>query len=676
MCIRDSNPDSVRFFRMMGLFPCGACSEVMSKIWGPGYKDHVDNLQYVSLLVRKESGELQGDRYWLLPFVADYATNYLQQYEIADVFERGCKYYADKLEATFMSDCRQNEVLIEDEPNIVAFLGSRSENKESEDVAEENSDVVQEDCEPVIENAGQELVPSREAVEMLYAEESRLNRIVKHGGQRLDRYNSEDSSELQSLKRADSEETHPKNLTALQLDRLRRISLFASREMHQSHFSSSNNSVDPDLSLNVGTDEELPPKKNTLNDTLSVRMTAFGQLLVYYCANLLLAKRHNDAKKMITNNVGLHKVAGDILAQANLYKMLGIISDKLSSQKTHKDYAESIKYYSKAKKLFFKAGSYLGQAACLVALGEIEKHKDEYEKAKWFYENALRNYTLIKHSNGIALSHCVLSLIKDKHEQRNAFKAPLLPVKLAREVQSNGNKKYIGGTFVSRWEGGPGAFIIEIARMKGTLRAIWLEVIMESKRAARERKVPPKLFKRQETMKTRLHKVQPSDDSEDSLSFRTKMEGSRRIIRKKSSHLMFSIEEEESKDIGEATTLKKKSIVKPKTKIDSTKKLNQDTAKKPIKALIKPKVASIVKSNVRNDMKQNKPRKDEGDEAKKGSRTYRGQKTKISCSSLANHTCLLYNFKGVGVLGFWLSLIHICRCRRIERCRSRWSPYH
>eukprot|EP00826_Nyctotherus_ovalis_P047653 TRINITY_DN5510_c0_g3_i2.p1 TRINITY_DN5510_c0_g3~~TRINITY_DN5510_c0_g3_i2.p1 ORF type:complete len:102 (+),score=12.52 TRINITY_DN5510_c0_g3_i2:221-526(+) len=23
-----------------------------------------------------------------------------------------------------------------------------------------------------------------------------------------------------------------------------------------------------------------------------------------------------------------------------------------------------------------------------------------------------------------------------------------------------------------------------------------------------------------------------------------------------------------------------------------------------------------------------------------------------------------------------LSLIHICRCRRIERCRSRWSPYH
>ena len=25
---------------------------------------------------------------------------------------------------------------------------------------------------------------------------------------------------------------------------------------------------------------------------------------------------------------------------------------------------------------------------------------------------------------------------------------------------------------------------------------------------------------------------------------------------------------------------------------------------------------------------------------------------------------------------YYLSLIHIWRCRRIERCRSRWSPYH
>ena len=28
------------------------------------------------------------------------------------------------------------------------------------------------------------------------------------------------------------------------------------------------------------------------------------------------------------------------------------------------------------------------------------------------------------------------------------------------------------------------------------------------------------------------------------------------------------------------------------------------------------------------------------------------------------------------VYGFDLSLIHILRCRRIERCRSLWSPYN
>ena len=27
-------------------------------------------------------------------------------------------------------------------------------------------------------------------------------------------------------------------------------------------------------------------------------------------------------------------------------------------------------------------------------------------------------------------------------------------------------------------------------------------------------------------------------------------------------------------------------------------------------------------------------------------------------------------------LSLYLSIIHIWRCRRIERCRSRWSPYH
>jgi len=466
------NPDSVRFFRMMGLFPSGACSEAMNEIWGSGYKDHVDNLQYVSLLVRKEVGDLQEDKYLLLQFVADYAMNYLKTYDITEEFERGCNYYAEKCEAAFMNDTNKSEVIIGDEPNILAFLAYASENRAIENLEEEESNTVQEDCKLVIENLDKDLVPSREAVEMLDAEESRLNRMVRHNNSRLlERRNLKSANEY---KRADSEETPSLNSVTIQLEKLRRISVYVSREIDQSNqCSSSNNSVDHDRSFNIGTDEEfIPIKKRKSEEAIRVKMGTFGRLLVYYCANLLLAQRYNDANKIILNNLNSSNIVSDTLAQANLYKMLGIINDKLQNQKPQKDFSTSIKYYSKARRLFSKFGSCLGQACCFVALGEIEKQEDEYEKAKRSYENALRNYNLIKHSYGIALSHCALSLIKDKLEQKNTANKAIPPIKLAREVKSNGKKKYNGGTFVSRWEGGPGAFIIEVAKVKGNVKEL------------------------------------------------------------------------------------------------------------------------------------------------------------------------------------------------------------
>ena len=35
-----------------------------------------------------------------------------------------------------------------------------------------------------------------------------------------------------------------------------------------------------------------------------------------------------------------------------------------------------------------------------------------------------------------------------------------------------------------------------------------------------------------------------------------------------------------------------------------------------------------------------------------------------------------HSFRSTWAIYSMLSLIHIWRCRRIERCRSRWSPYH
>eukprot|EP00826_Nyctotherus_ovalis_P062539 TRINITY_DN9064_c0_g1_i2.p1 TRINITY_DN9064_c0_g1~~TRINITY_DN9064_c0_g1_i2.p1 ORF type:complete len:107 (+),score=10.61 TRINITY_DN9064_c0_g1_i2:81-401(+) len=46
------------------------------------------------------------------------------------------------------------------------------------------------------------------------------------------------------------------------------------------------------------------------------------------------------------------------------------------------------------------------------------------------------------------------------------------------------------------------------------------------------------------------------------------------------------------------------------------------------------------------------------------------------CSNVFSHTSEQIQDKyGLGYSKS-LSLIHICRCRRLLTCRSRWSPYH
>ena len=46
------------------------------------------------------------------------------------------------------------------------------------------------------------------------------------------------------------------------------------------------------------------------------------------------------------------------------------------------------------------------------------------------------------------------------------------------------------------------------------------------------------------------------------------------------------------------------------------------------------------------------------------------------CSCSRRETSAQRTYTGKCYQNKRLSLIHIWRCRRIERCRSRWSPYH
>ena len=53
------------------------------------------------------------------------------------------------------------------------------------------------------------------------------------------------------------------------------------------------------------------------------------------------------------------------------------------------------------------------------------------------------------------------------------------------------------------------------------------------------------------------------------------------------------------------------------------------------------------------------------------------KKSKYEETNCDAHSCQMKSVEGgVNLKLTHLSLIHICRCRRIERCSSRWSPYH
>eukprot|EP00826_Nyctotherus_ovalis_P058231 TRINITY_DN798_c0_g1_i2.p1 TRINITY_DN798_c0_g1~~TRINITY_DN798_c0_g1_i2.p1 ORF type:complete len:1311 (-),score=269.74 TRINITY_DN798_c0_g1_i2:1305-5237(-) len=454
--IKMRNPASVNFFKMMGLFPCGVSSREMRKIWGSQYKEHIANLQHVSLLVRKESSDMQEDRYWLLPFVADYGLNCLADYNIADVIERGCEFYAGKLEALFMTEVNLHENAVKDESNIMAFIGYGSGRVAREELEEErfelpglavsNSQI----CEPIIESDNKELIPTRDAVEMLSSEESNIAILASHTR------NRQISTRRHSSVVRRVAQRRPKRKGS---EKLPRTSLTKFAECMERCFLTSDSENEKEIvSINQQSkDNQLSAREKFVG--LEDGMTAYGKLVVYYSAVLLLLRRFSDVHRVIRNYVNAPKLASDVFAQANLYKLLGLAADEL------KDYNREDYYYT-AKNLFLQADSYLGQAACLIALGEIEKNRGDYDEAKCSYENALRCYSLIQHEYGVVLCNRELMQldIGPNHKTIASKYASMLSQDVVADPKKK-SKKYIGGVFINRGEDCVNSFIIEVAKV-------------------------------------------------------------------------------------------------------------------------------------------------------------------------------------------------------------------
>jgi len=458
--VKMRNPSSVKFFKMMGLFPCGVSSREIAKIWGNQYKEHIANLQYVSLLVRKESGNIQEDRYWLLPFVADYGLNCIKDYDINDLIESGCKFYGNKLEAIFMAEVNIHGYLLKDEHNIMAFIMNGSGETVKEDPENllglrfSNNQVL----EPIIESDTKELIPTRDAVEMLDTEESKIVVLASHT--RVRQMTVRRNSSLirrnsgPKVKRRNSECLHCTSLVEF-IEHIKRRDTLDEPE---------------DEKYGVNVNEQYEYKITTKKEPIEFEegMSSYGKLIVYYCAVLFLSKRYKDVNKIIGNYIDSPNLTSDTLAQANLYKLLGLSAEKLQE-------ANAEKYYNIAKTLFAKVDSYLGQAACLIALGEIEKSKNNYTDTKYSYENALRCYTLIKHAYG--MMHCNKEIMKLKLilKYECISNEPLLE---KETVDIKKSKKYVGGVFVNRWEAKATNFVIEVAKVSnGIFLSLALEFI-------------------------------------------------------------------------------------------------------------------------------------------------------------------------------------------------------
>jgi len=438
--LRELNVSSIKFFKMMGWFPSGLSTEEMKNIWGTGYNEHIKNLQYVSLLSRT----LQEDRYFLPPLFADY-TNSLNDHDqdIADVIQKSYRFYTKKLEEIYVKE--GNEVFMRDEDNVVALIVRGSGKEPSLDFDEDSFEVKRlgaydNQVHDVVTDNNKELVPTREGVEVFEVEEQKeapvknINQST-FNARRGSRYNE---PFLPNLRRRNSEVLHTLGLI-----------------------------------IEEPYDDTLKRKEGIVKEA----MTPYGKLIVYYCAVLSILRRYKEVKRIAMDYINAPGIFKDTLAQGNLYKLLGFACDKLSDA-----YGVSAKYYRLAKQLFFKSNSYLGQAACLIALGEIELKKEKHDKAKWSYENALRHYSIIKHSYGIAWCNSSLFFIKERIELRNNSREYMIQARLRGDIQVNSNVNYIGGTFIKRWEASADNFIIEIARVtNGKIKCLSIEFMADSR---------------------------------------------------------------------------------------------------------------------------------------------------------------------------------------------------
>jgi len=134
--LRMKNPQTVRFFALLGLFPSGASEDDFESIWGNDWYQHTVILQRHSMLVKKSksvtdssSRSMSENMYGLLPFMNDYARWILESDDVEDFQTRLIAHYCKLLMKAFnyvatqhKASARYSDKLLLTEPNIWACI--------------------------------------------------------------------------------------------------------------------------------------------------------------------------------------------------------------------------------------------------------------------------------------------------------------------------------------------------------------------------------------------------------------------------------------------------------------------------------------------------------------------------------------------------------------------------
>jgi len=164
-------------------------------------------------------------------------------------------------------------------------------------------------------------------------------------------------------------------------------------------------------------------------------------------ANLTVALRRfytfalvgTEAKQRLEDGAVAARAIGDRLGEAHCIMSLGEVHGMLA------EYEAARERYQEALPLFQSVGDRLGEATCIVSLGEVHRMLDEHEAARERYQEALPLFQSVGSKLGQA--NCIVSLgdvhrMLDEHEAARERYQEALPL-----FQSVGDRYSVAGTF-------------------------------------------------------------------------------------------------------------------------------------------------------------------------------------------------------------------------------------